>query len=332
MSPDNSHLHRNLANALCDLGRFPEAEPHVRRALVGGYDDLKARQQLHTCCLYAHRTEEALENAQILVKRTDGKSVAALRLLAHTHLRLQEPEKARQALGRALEVDPEDRGAAFLLSVLDNRVDPAGYLDYTQSSYDNTAQAYDDVIAQTLQNRVADLLIELLLVQASSSMPFRLAVDLGCGGGRMGKLLAPICDRLVGVDLSPRMIELCHQRDIYDELHVADLSQFPHDLEASADLFVCSDALIHVGDLGPFFANCRACSQPGGKLLFSIERYDGNGLTLDVPTLRYLHSQAYVERTLAEHGYDIIEIRQDQIRVDTAGAVAGLLVLCEVRD
>lgn len=53
-------------------------------------------------------------------------------------------------------------------------------------------------------------------------------IDLGSGSGLVGKLFRQIAQpeksgRIVGVDISPKMVDLCRDKGWYDELHVADI-------------------------------------------------------------------------------------------------------------
>ena len=50
------------------------------------------------------------------------------------------------------------------------------------------------------------------------------AADLGCGTGLSGLAFIDIVEELVGVDLSPEMIEKAKQRRIYHELHVGEMT------------------------------------------------------------------------------------------------------------
>ena len=49
-------------------------------------------------------------------------------------------------------------------------------------------------------------------------------LDLGCGTGLAGAAFRPHVDWLVGVDLSPKMIEAARAKGLYDQLAVADIA------------------------------------------------------------------------------------------------------------
>ena len=51
-------------------------------------------------------------------------------------------------------------------------------------------------------------------------------LDVGCGTGLCGALLSPYARRLVGVDLSDRMLDQARERNIYDELVKGELTAY----------------------------------------------------------------------------------------------------------
>jgi predicted TPR repeat methyltransferase len=51
-------------------------------------------------------------------------------------------------------------------------------------------------------------------------------LDLGCGSGLAGVCLKPWASVIVGVDLSPEMISLARDRNIYDRLEVSEITDW----------------------------------------------------------------------------------------------------------
>lgn len=96
----------------------------------------------------------------------------------------------------------------------------------------------------------------------------RLALDVGCGTGGFARLLAGRCDRVLGVDLAPRMVEVARARSggrpDLDYL-VADATTWPF-RPARFDC-VASIAAAHHLPLVPLLARMAAAVAPGGTLL-----------------------------------------------------------------
>jgi SAM-dependent methyltransferase len=96
----------------------------------------------------------------------------------------------------------------------------------------------------------------------------RQGLDVGCGTGAFARLLAGRCDRVLAVDLAPRMVEVAASRSGGHpniEYLLADASTWPFppgrfDCEASI-------AAAHHLDLAPLLARMRDALAPGGTLL-----------------------------------------------------------------
>ena len=98
------------------------------------------------------------------------------------------------------------------------------------------------------------------------------ALDVGCGTGGSFSLLSEYADRVVGIDLSPRALELAKQKHRSAELHLADanaLTQWFDD--ESFDLVSMLNVLYHRWILDEVAAlrQVWAVLKPGGVLVSS---------------------------------------------------------------
>jgi predicted TPR repeat methyltransferase len=156
---------------------------------------------------------------------------------------------------------------------------------------------------------------------------FGRALDLGCGTGLAGTLFAPRIDSLIGIDLSPAMIEQARRAGCYNHLHVADVMAFlGGEREASADLVIAADSLPYVADLTPL---CRAVARvldTGGIFAFTVETYEGDGVLLR-ETLRYAHGAAHVRAALDAAGLKPLELAEVSSRTEKDVPVPGLLTV-----
>ena len=125
-------------------------------------------------------------------------------------------------------------------------------------------------------------------------------LDLGCGTGSITLAMAERMakgGRVVGVDLSPRMIEIARTRAPEHEWRIGDICQPP--VEGQFDLIVCCfhtfQALEDEADLAHSFATAAALLAPGGRLAFDIYRPNLDWLTSpwedSVVTRRFNDSQ-----------------------------------------
>jgi ubiquinone/menaquinone biosynthesis C-methylase UbiE len=101
-------------------------------------------------------------------------------------------------------------------------------------------------------------------------LPRRLdgALEVGCGTGEFARLLAEKCERVLAVDLSPRMIEAARARS-KDYPNVEHLVADAASWEFPPEHFDCAASImtLHHLPLGPMLAKMRDTLKPGGTLL-----------------------------------------------------------------
>jgi SAM-dependent methyltransferase len=96
----------------------------------------------------------------------------------------------------------------------------------------------------------------------------RQALDVGCGTGAFARLLAGRCDRVLGIDLAPRMVEVARARSGGHpnlDYQVADASSWPFP-PVRFDC-VASIAAAHHLPLAPLLRKMGEAVIPGGTLL-----------------------------------------------------------------
>ena len=153
-------------------------------------------------------------------------------------------------------------------------------------------------------------------------------LDLGCGEGRCGRLLAEQGHRVTGVDGSPTLVRHAREAGGYDEVLLADLGALPL-ADASFDR-VCAFMSLHdVDDLDAALREVHRVLAPGGSLGVAIYHPDRSaamgqgdpakahrwsmtaehaGLTM---TFHSMHRPlAMVEAALGEAGLALTELRE----------------------
>lgn len=93
-----------------------------------------------------------------------------------------------------------------------------------------------------------------------------LVIDLGCGVGRMSKLLVKHA-RVVGLDASPQMVAMARKHDV-DARLISASGQIPLSNGAASGLFTCT-VLQHVPDdeIASLIAEVRRVVRPGSRIL-----------------------------------------------------------------
>ena len=133
--------------------------------------------------------------------------------------------------------------------------------------------------AQAYQQRVDDIMARgeaqgrMRMIELAAPQPGMRILDLACGPGSMGRLLAARVAPggvVVGVDLAPGMIELARRAGIPNaEFEVMDIERLTFD-DATFDAAVCGHGLQFAPDLPRALREARRVLISGGRLAASL--------------------------------------------------------------
>jgi len=317
----------NLAAVQLRLARVAEALQSAEAALAAEPGSADALLHRATALARLGRADEALAAFRRLLA-SDPHHAAAWSasgtLLREMH-RLDEAAHAfREALRHGADADLH---AFYLASVEAGAAPATAPAAYVAGLFDSYADEFDSHLVGALRYQAHRQLVDRLVASCAAGTRFRSALDLGCGTGLCGPLVRPMVDRLTGVDLSARMIEKAGSLGVYDRLEHGDIVEFLGAGDEHWDLVLAADVFIYVGDLEPVFARLeRAMTE--GVFCFSVESLedDGDGLRL-LPSLRYAHSRAYLERLASQHGFEVVSMKDAPVREDQGQVVEGLYVI-----
>ena len=194
--------------------------------------------------------------------------------------------------------------------------------EFLRELFDEYAERFEQDVVDTLHYRGHEQACKPLA--ALHPAPFASALDLGCGSGLAAPLLRPSTARLVGVDLSPRMIELAAATGLYDELHAAEAVGWLRAAATRPDLVVACDVFIYVGDLAPVFDAVARVLADGGIFAFTVEEGQADSGYDLLPTLRYTHSESYLRELAQAHGLRVTRSARAPLREGRGEAIAGL--------
>src|SRR5262249_32564170 len=139
----------------------------------------------------------------------------------------------------------------------------------------------------------------------------------------------PFGDWMVGVDLSRGMLAQARAKGLYDRLVESEIPDFlasEGETGARYHLVIAADVFMYFDDLAPLLAAVAQVSAAGGRVAFSVETHDGDGITLR-ETLRYAYGKALVEASLASAGLKPISIDYASTRTEKGFPVPGLIVV-----
>ena len=240
-----------------------------------------------------------------------------------------EIEAAVAAYREVLALDPLDRGGVSLrLAALGAAPPPqTAPRAYVEMMFDEHAEAFDGLLVDDLGYDVPRKLVARL--GARGVLPVARALDLGCGTGLVGATLSGRAQELVGVDLSEAMLGQAHRRGIYDMLVRGDVVAAMGGLAKARgagwfELVLGADLLIYIGDLGPFFDAAMLSLGPGGHLAVSTEASTDSTAPFRVTRgIRYAHAASYLRRSAEAAGFDVLEISELTVRLQSDAPVPG---------
>jgi len=248
--------------------------------------------------------------------------------LANLHRARGEPPEASRAYRKVLDLDPSHEEATYFLAVVTSEETPDCIpATLVCDLFDSYAPHYEEHLLCHLDYRLPPLLSEAVRQFAGRNPAFSLVMDLGCGTGLCGALLRDMAARLVGVDLSPRMVERARERGIYDELLVEELSHAMRSRDNTIDLAVAGDVVTYLGDLSIFLAAGKSGLREGGLLVFNVESTSGKAPYVLLKGGRFAHRRSYVEDLAAKFGLRVESCEQIVPRKEDGQPILGRLFL-----
>jgi len=192
-------------------------------------------------------------------------------------------EYAAQKLRVALKYNPNNEEAKHALSALvaDPSITTASTA-YIKSLFDEYAATFDKALVQGLNYSAPEKLFEVVteLSAKSGIKSFKTIMDVGCGTGLCGPLFKNMSETLIGVDLSPEMVEYARAREVYDELYVEEITESLARYSDKKDkaklrainLIIAADVFVYSGELEGVFESAAQSLKKGGWFAMTLER------------------------------------------------------------
>jgi predicted TPR repeat methyltransferase len=298
--PNHPVAQHNLANIYTDLREFHLASIAYQRAMQ--LDPVNQHSQRS----YAHvlrelgRTSEAIQVLKTIVKQNPGDAIAEHMLASYTGTNI--PSRATD--------------------------------QYIKQTFDAFSVNFDLSLAQLKYQApqlVAEKVMALINQPSDEEQRDKLSIlDIGCGTGLCGQYLRPAVEKLVGVDLSAKMLVKARQLNIYDELHESELCTHMQTTPEGFSGVICADTLVYFGDLAPAFAAVYRVLQAQGLFVFTIEQHRGDSANQNYTLQkngRYSHQLSYVKTTLLAANLKIISTEDIIPRYENGEAVDGALLV-----
>ena len=313
LSPQNLDAHINYADMLYRQKRLPEALEEYRTAVVIDPGIPEISNNLGVILKDIGEYEEALGlffNAFNQRPETGEFSVNIAETL--TLLHGQKPETAVKIAQNWHRQAPDNAFAVHICAALQGKLENENNQIYVEKLFDNFADNYELVLQKLDYGVVRSLRNFTGPVEGT-------LVDLGCGTGLAGLAYQAAGTRLVGVDISEKMLAQARKKGIYKELIKADIVSWLLQ-KPQADAFVAADVFNYIGRLESVIDAAAPI-----KLAFSTEDDHSVDTCRLTPSGRFAHNPEYVEKLLQKAGYHRIERQSSVLRTENGQPVKGTL-------
>lgn len=196
---------------------------------------------------------------------------------------------------------------------------------YIQVLFDDYADQFESHLVDRLGYNVPEQMRKILAVMLDPNKQYK-TLDLGCGTGLCAKHLKNLTDEMVGLDLSPAMLDKAQQTGLYSKLVCDSLLNMDKLFDQEFDLVVAADVLIYFGQLDAVFESVMNVLNPGGYFILSLEADEGESWTIN-QTGRYAHSAQYVCDLAENVGFILKEAKTDIQRWEADKPVLGEVYL-----
>jgi len=327
VAPLNADAWNSLANMGSSAGKLAAAEFAYQRAVELRPGFLEAWYNLGNLQRRMQKREEALRAFQRVIE-LNPKFSNAHENIALLNIRMQRFDQAGAAFKRWHEADPENPIPRHMLAAFTQQAPERADDAYVTTMFDRMSSHFDESLAQ-----LGYAAPQLLCAALGEFIPFgerRLVIlDAGAGTGLCGPLLRSSARQLVGVDLSPGMLEKARARNAYDELHEGELVAFMQAHASRYDVVISADTLVYFGALEGAFDAAAVALRPGGLFAFTLEaepdqsdaqhRLNQNG--------RYSHQAGYVRACLAGAKLELVQLEPGVLRKEMGANVHGHVVV-----
>ncbi|WP_051330623.1 tetratricopeptide repeat protein [Niveispirillum irakense] len=329
LRPDLAQTHSNLAVVLLEVGEFDEAIACYGRALSFEPTNPSIHVNLSLAWRGRGRTDLAAESVLRALVLAPDHAAAQIELGSVAAALAKEGNEAglRDLLDRWRRVAGETPVLTHTMAALGLAPVPDRAADnYVAQMFDASSKRFDEMIG-SLGYQGPTLIAGAMARHAGEATGALDVLDAGCGTGLSGTVLRDYARQLIGVDLSLGMLRQADRRGIYDRLEQAELEAFLIACPDSFDVAAFGDVLCYFGDVTALFRAAAGSLHKGGLIIGTVEATSGEVPYRLGPSGRYAHQPAYIQQTLTEAGFQILEITPCVLRHESGQPVEGVIAV-----
>lgn len=353
LNSTHAKAHNNLAGILKIKNKFQSAISHYKKALSLDPNNLESYYNLGITYLEQNEPQIALKYFFYVAKKTPEFNVfynlgvtylnlnqnsdainyfhEALKFqpqnlnthinLAAAYLKLEDFTNAAKHYESILNIDPTNAEAKYLLAAInkDTTVKSAPS-EYLQNLFDQYASSFDKHLA-ALQYSAPQIIFDTVNLLTELHANSLTILDLGCGTGLCAEKFRHFAKRLIGLDLSSKMLNAAREKNVFDELYNCDINNdFVH--LTAVDLIIAADSLVYIGDLANIFSNARKTLVKQGLFVFTIEHTNIYPYTLQ-SSARFAHTKNYILELATKNNFALLTEKNVKLRMQRNVAIMG---------
>ena len=334
LNPRVAQTHANLGSALKAQGLYQNAKVSFDHAVALDAGYAPAYFNLGLMYFELQQFEGTVKNFTKAIELHPGFAEAYFHR-ANIHFQQQKFSSAKADIERSIEAGFKRRlEAEYILHALESQVKSSAFKDapppeFVSNLFNQYAPYFERQLVQELAYQSPNFMLGLM--QPFLAPGPHAFLDLGCGTGLSGAVMAPLAKSLVGVDLSFRMLDVAREKNIYSELIECDIVEFLTLTKLSFDVVLSLDVFIYVGDLSKVFAGIHRVLNPRGCFAFTVEEEkekkeekEGISFSIHASTMRFKHTKSYCDALASVHGFVIQTTTPALIRKNQGEDVMGL--------
>ncbi len=322
LCPEDGDIFFNLALTRKKLGQFDKAFSCYQKALAITPEAEDVLYNIGVLCKDMHHHADGIWFFEKVVQNNPDHA-PALNNLGYLYHMERQVDKAITVYHKLIALDHNSAMAAHMLAALTGQTTATAPDSYIRAVFDSFSEHYDESLVEKLGYSTPGQLREMLTAQHRQH--FAVTLDMGCGTGLSGEAFQDVTEQLVGLDLSPNMLEVAGKKRLYDSLHETDIGSFLRDNTMTFDLFIAADVFVYIGDLQEIFSLVKKRAAQGGIFLFSTE-LAAHDFALQ-PMGRYGHAEAYIRGLAQQCGFVVDKVQAANIRKEKEEWISGNLYM-----
>lgn len=324
--PDDADVFFNLALTRKKMGQFDKAFSCYQKVLDLTPDDAEdVLYNIGVICKDMHHHADSIWFFEKVVENNPD-HVQALNNLGYLYHLEREVDKAIATYQKLIALDHNATMAAHMLAALTGKTPAKAPDTYIRKVFDSFSEHYDESLVEKLGYTTPTQLREMLT--GKESRRFATTLDMGCGTGLSGEAFQDLTEKMIGIDLSPKMLAVAGKKGLYNSLHETDICSFLRDSKESFDLFLAADVFIYLGELSDIFTLVKKRAAPGSIFLFSTELAP-QGFCLKTMG-RFGHAESYIRQLAQESGFSVLQVSAANLRKEKEEWITGNLYMLTI--